>query len=453
MTMKKFIYSIALLSFLYACSSKQNTETVAEPSQWWNDATIYEINTRQFSPQGTFAEVEKQLPRLKDMGVDILWFMPVQPIGQLNRKGSLGSYYSISDYTSINPEFGTMDDFKRLVNKAHELGMKVILDWVANHTSWDAKWINNEGWYSLDSTGRKYSPYDWSDVVELNYDNPQMRAEMISDMKFWVTSAGIDGFRADMAHEVPTDFWEAASDSLKAIRPDIFMLAESENPDLMSKAFDMNYAWELHHLMNALAKNEVKADSLWRFYEKKNSQFSKEDIQMIFTSNHDENTWAGTEFERMGDAAPSFAALTYVLPGMPLIYNGQEAGFNRRLAFFEKDSIDWAKSQLDKYSALYRNLDELRKGNKAIWSGIDGGDLVKVENNVPDKIFSFVRSKDKDQVVGVFNFSPQMVDVTLQSRNIEGEYNLFGSNNRAKISVNDPIVLPPYGYAIYYRNK
>lgn len=174
---------------------------------------------------------------------------------------------------------------------------------------------------------------------------------------------------------------------------------------------------------------------------------------MIFTSNHDENTWAGTEFERMGDAAPSFAALTYVLPGMPLIYNGQEAGFNRRLAFFEKDSIDWAKSQLDKYSALYRNLDELRKGNKAIWSGIDGGDLVKVENNVPDKIFSFVRSKDKDQVVGVFNFSPQMVDVTLQSRNIEGEYNLFGSNNRAKISVNDPIVLPPYGYAIYYRNK
>ncbi|MGL5919709.1 MAG: alpha-amylase family glycosyl hydrolase, partial [Bacteroidales bacterium] len=267
--MRKVLCSIALFSFLYACSSQSHKEDVAEPSQWWNDATIYEINTRQFSPQGTFAEVEKQLPRLKDMGVDILWFMPVQPIGVLNRKGSLGSYYSISDYTAVNPEFGTMDDFKRLVSKAHELGMKVILDWVANHTSWDAKWINNEGWYSLDSTGRKYSPYDWSDVVELNYDNSQMKSEMIRDMKYWVNAANIDGFRADMAHEVPTSFWEAASDSLKAVRSDLFMLAESENPDLMSKAFDMNYAWELHHIMNALAKNQIKADSLWRFYDKK----------------------------------------------------------------------------------------------------------------------------------------------------------------------------------------
>lgn len=451
--MRKILSSIALFTFLYACTSQSHKTDVSEPSQWWNDATIYEINTRQFSPQGTFAEVEKQLPRLKDMGVDILWFMPVQPIGILNRKGSLGSYYSISDYTAVNPEFGTMDDFKRLVNKAHELGMKVILDWVANHTSWDAKWINNEGWYSLDSTGKKYSPYDWSDVVELNYDNTQMRSEMIRDMKYWINTANIDGFRTDMAHEVPTSFWNAASDSLKAVRPDLFMLAESENPDLMSKAFDMNYAWELHHIMNALAKNQIKADSLWRFYDKKNQQFEKDDIQMIFTSNHDENSWAGTEFERMGDAAPAFAALTYVLPGMPLIYNGQEAGFNRRLAFFEKDSIDWAKAQLDKYSALYRNLNALRKNNKALWSGVDGGSFERVNNNMPDKVFSFVREQGLNQVVGVFNFTPQMVEVILENVNLEGEFNMFGSDKKANIKENEPVVLPPYGYAVYYRNK
>lgn len=452
--MKKLLSSIALFSVLISCTSKQDTgKSAVEPSQWWSDATIYEINTRQFSPQGTFSEVEKQLPRLKDMGVDILWFMPIQPIGQLNRKGSLGSYYSIADYTAVNPEFGTMDDFKKLVDKAHQLDMKVILDWVANHTSWDAKWINNDGWYSLDSTGKKYSPYDWSDVVELNYDNSAMRNEMINEMKYWIVNAGIDGFRADMAHEVPTSFWNAASDSLKALKPDIFMLAESENPDLMNKAFDMNYAWELHHLMNALAKSEVKADSLWRFYEKKNIQFQKKDIQMIFTSNHDENSWAGTEFERMGDAAPAFAALTYVLPGMPLIYNGQESGFNRRLAFFDKDSIDWIQTKLDQYSALYRNLNDLRKNNQALWSGEDGGDLVRVNNTMPDQVFSFKREKGDDCVVGVFNFTDTMVDVKLNDESLKGEYNTFGSDADIKLAANESIVLPPYGYAIFYRNK
>lgn len=452
--MRKILSGFVLLFLLASCVSKSSEhKESAEPSQWWNDATIYEVNTRQFSPQGTFSEVEKQLPRLKEMGVDILWFMPVQPIGELNRKGSLGSYYSISDYTAVNPEFGTIQDFRRLVDKAHQLDMKVILDWVANHTSWDAKWINNEGWYSLDSMGNKYSPYDWSDVVELNYDNPRMRDEMINEMKFWIKNVGVDGFRADMAHEVPTSFWNAASDSLRALNPDIFMLAESENPDLMNKAFDMNYAWELHHLMNALAKSEVKADSLWSFYEKKYLQFPNNEIQMNFTSNHDENSWAGTEFERMGDAAPAFAALTYVLPGMPLIYNGQEAGFNRRLAFFEKDSIDWSQSKLDQYSALYRNLNSLRKDNKALWSGADGGKLVRVNNNLPDQVFSFKREKGDDCVIGVFNFTDTMVDVKLDDKSINGEYNTFGSEADMKLNVEESVTLPPYGYAIFYRNK
>ncbi|MGL5317779.1 MAG: alpha-amylase family glycosyl hydrolase [Bacteroidales bacterium] len=450
--MRNIVSGIAFLLFVYACTTQSHERNRTEPSKWWSNSTIYEVNTRQFSPKGTFAEVEKQLPRLKELGVDILWFMPVQPIGKLKRKGTLGSYYSIADYTGVNPEFGTIEDFKRLVSKAHELGMKVILDWVANHTSWDAKWINNPSWYSLDSLGKKHSPYDWTDVVKLNYKNDQMKSQMIEDMKYWVKTTNIDGFRADVAHEVPTAFWEAATDSLRALKSDLFMLAESEAPDLLTKSFDMCYAWEQHHIMNALAKNKIQADSLWRFYDKIQEKYEKDDIQMLFTSNHDENSWAGTEFERMGDAAPAFATLTYMLPGMPLIYNGQEAGFKRRLSFFEKDSIDWNASQLTKYSSFYRTLNAFRKENCALWSGEDGGSLDRIDNTMPDKVFSFKREKNNNRVVGVFNTSPKLVEVLLNDPSLEGEYNLLGNQRNTKINVNEPIVLPPYGYAVYYRN-
>lgn len=446
--MNKIVGSLFISLFLFAaCKQKAEEPINVKPVDWWNDATIYEINTRQFSPSGSFEEVKKQLPRLKEMGVDILWFMPVQPIGELQRKGSLGSYYSIQDYTAINPEFGNLNDFKELVAEAHNQGMKVILDWVANHTSWDAKWINNDGWYSLDSTGNKYSPYDWSDVVELNYDNPQMRDEMIKSMRFWVDSVHIDGFRADMAHEVPTDFWNQASDSLHKYYPDIFLLAESENPDLMEKAFNMNYAWELHHLLNALAQGKASADSLWTFYDKKNKEFTKQDIQMIFTSNHDENSWAGTEFERMGASAPMFAALTYLLPGMPLIYNGQEAGFNRRLAFFEKDSIDWDNSS--QFTAMYRHLNKLRKDNPALWSGLDGGTFEEVKNSNPKAILSFKRVRGRNVVYGVFNLTGSNQKVEITDTQMEGTFNVFGSTDVIDLNKNLELSLAPYEYKIY----
>lgn len=446
--MNKILGSIFCSCFLLAsCHQKSNDPISVQPVDWWNDATVYEINTRQFSPEGSFEQVRKQLPRLKEMGVDILWFMPVQPIGSENRKGSLGSYYSIQDYTGVNPEFGNIADFKRLVDEAHNQGMKVILDWVANHTSWDAKWINNEGWYSLDSTGNKYSPYDWSDVVELNYDNPQMRSEMIQSMKYWMDSVQIDGFRADMAHEVPTDFWNQATDTLRNYYPNIFMLAESENPDLMDKAFNMNYAWELHHLLNSLAKGEASADSVWTFYNKKNKEFTKQDIQMIFTSNHDENSWAGTEFERMGAAAPTFAALTYLLPGMPLIYNGQEAGFNRRLAFFEKDSVDWNTSS--QFAMMYKHLNALRKENPALWSGLDGGTFEEVSNSNTKNILSFKRVRGRNVVFAVFNLSDRTQKVNLSDEQMVGDFNEFGTSDQVKLNKELQLDLAPYEYKIY----
>ncbi|MGL4805102.1 MAG: alpha-amylase family glycosyl hydrolase [Bacteroidales bacterium] len=446
--MNKIISTLFCSFFLLASCHQKTTDTVSvKPIDWWNDATIYEINTRQFSSSGSFEEVRKQLPRLKEMGVDILWFMPVQPIGSKNRKGSLGSYYSIQDYTAINPEFGSMDDFKQLVDDAHKQGMKVILDWVANHTSWDAKWINNEGWYSLDSLGNKYSPYDWSDVVELNYDNAKMRNEMIQSMKYWMDSVHIDGFRADMAHEVPTDFWNEASDSLRKYYPNIFMLAESENSDLMKKAFNMNYAWELHHLLNSLAKGEASADSVWSFYNKKNKEFSKQDIQMIFTSNHDENSWAGTEFERMGAAAPTFAALTYLLPGMPLIYNGQETGFNRRLAFFEKDSIDWNTS--NQFGTMYKHLNVLRKDNPALWSGLDGGTFEEIVNSNPKNILSFKRIRGRNSVIAVFNLSDKPQTVLVSDEQLKGSFSEFGTSENVTLNKELRLNLAPYEYKIY----
>lgn len=445
--MKKRILFAASVALLMASSCQSPQQTTPQPEKWWSNATVYEVNTRQFSASGKLTEVEKALPRLKELGVDILWMMPVQPVGALQRKGSLGSYYSIQDYRAINPEFGTMEEFKSLVNRAHELGMKVILDWVANHTSWDAKWMNNEAWYAKDSLGKMYAPYDWTDVAELNYDDATMRQEMLDAMKFWLTETNIDGFRCDMAHEVPTDFWTATNDSLKALKPDIFLLGETEHPDLTKTGgFHANYAWELHHLFNNLATGKADAPALWNLIQKKGFEFGQNEIQLNFITNHDENSWAGTEFERMGDAVNQMAALSFVLPGMPLIYNGQEAGFNRRLAFFEKDSIDW-KSLAD-YTPLYQKLDKLRNDNPALWSGNEGGAIQPIDNNQPTVVFSFKRTKSDNSIIALFNFSNSSVEVTLNDVALEGEFTQFGDGN--KVHTQElTLTLPAHGYAIY----
>ena len=317
--MKKLIIAALGVLALVSCAPKQPINGVH--TSWAYDATIYELNTRQLTEEGTFAAAEALLPEIKESGVDIIWIMPIQPIGELTRKGTLGSYYSIIDYCAFNPEFGTRADFEKFLATAHKLGMKVILDWVANHTAPDSEWTKNDGWHYRDSLGNLMVQYDWTDISKLNYDNQDMRAAMKQAMHWWMDTIGIDGFRCDVAGEVPTDFWNDAMAEIRAKHPDMFTLAEDEAKaqELTETAFDMYYGWELHHLMNGVAQGNKTVEDLWGYFAKVDTTIRKEAIRMNFTSNHDENSWNGTEFERMGDATDLFAAFTYVAPGMPMI--------------------------------------------------------------------------------------------------------------------------------------
>ena len=453
--MKKISILLFAALLLFACKTNDTTEVTTTDSgqhtDWVYDATIYEVNVRQYTTEGTFSAFQQHLPRLKELGVDILWFMPIQTIGEVERKGSLGSYYSIQNYTEVNSEFGTIEDFKTVVDKAHAAGMKVILDWVANHTSRDAVWLEKKDWYVTNSDGKIVAPYDWSDVAKLNYDNEDMRRAMLESMLWWVRETGIDGFRCDVANEVPTDFWITATDSLKRLKPDIFMLAEAEEPELNQQAFDAYYAWGFHHKMNMVAKGEGNVDSLRASLNKMITRFDDRAIPMYFTSNHDENSWNGTEFERMGDAVPTFAALTYVLPGMPLIYNGQEVGFNRRLEFFEKDNIDWPSAESVHWlTDLYEHLNALKESNPALFAQEKGGEMVEIANNMPQKVWSFKRVKGENEVHCVFNFSDEEVWV-------EFEDGVSGTSFR-EFNIDEPSVgiramkLKPWEFKLYYKN-
>lgn len=309
--MKKLLLSLFAAAVLMSCGGKKSTAILESNPDWAINGTIYELNIRQITPEGTFKAATAQLERLKELGIDIIWVMPVQPIGVKERKGSLGSYYAISDYTGFNPEFGTRADFQEFIDRAHDLGIKVILDWVGNHTSPDHPWTQKKGWHERDSIGNLVVQYDWTDIAALNYDNADMRQEMIKSMKFWLDSINIDGFRCDVAMEVPTDFWEAAVVELKKSKPNLFMLAEAEQLDLTNKAFDMHYGWKIHHVMNSLAQEKIGVDSLWSYFKYKDAEYPKRAYPMVFTSNHDENSWNGTEFERMGkEGAEIMAAFT-----------------------------------------------------------------------------------------------------------------------------------------------
>ena len=452
--MKKISILLFAAILLFACKTNDSTEHATIVSghhaEWVYDATIYEVNVRQYTTDGTFSAFEQHIPRLQELGVDILWFMPIQTIGEVERKGTLGSYYSIQNYTEVNSEFGTLEDFKSVVNKAHALGMKVILDWVANHSSRDAVWLENDDWYVTDSLGNIVAPYDWSDVAKLNYENDDMRHAMIQSMLWWVREADIDGFRCDVANEVPTDFWERATDSLKALKPDIFMLAEAEEPGLNIKAFDAYYAWDFHHKMNMVAQGDGNVDSLRASLNKMNTRFDDRAIPMYFTSNHDENSWNGTEFERMGSATSTFAALSYVLPGMPLIYNGQEVGFNRRLEFFEKDNIDWPSDSKHELTKLYEQLNALKKLNPALFTQEKGGEMVEVSNNMPENVWSFKRVKDENEVHCIFNFSDEDVIVAFDEA-IAGE-DFIEFHNAATSSAIESVPLKAWEYKLFYKN-
>ena len=447
--MKQIFFAALALLALVSCAPKQPCD--ARHTCWAYDATIYELNTRQATPEGTFAAAEALLPELKESGVDIIWIMPIQPIGVLERKGTLGSYYAISNYCAFNPEFGTRADFESFLAKAHELGMKVILDWVANHTAPDSEWTKNDGWHYRDSLGNLMVQYDWTDISKLNYDNQDMRAAMKQAMHWWMDSIGIDGFRCDVAGEVPTDFWNDAMAEIRAKHPKMFTLAEDEDKaqELTETAFDMYYGWTLHHLMNDVAQGSKTVEDLWSYFAKVDTTLRKEAIRMNFTSNHDENSWNGTEFERMGDATDLFAAFTYVVPGMPMIYTGQMSGNHHRLEFFEKDLIDRVENAPQK--ALYKGLNDLRANNRALWSNEKGAPMVRIAAD-NDKVFACVRTKScpkhgDNTVIAIMNMSAEPQTVTLDLTNLAGEYNCI-CDKKMMIEATQTLELTPWKYII-----
>ena len=447
--MKK-ITLIAMFAALLAGCGQARRNDAAEVSQDKYNSVVYELNIRQATPEGTFAAAERYLPELKKMGVDIVWLMPIHPIGVDGRKGSLGSYYSISDYEAVNPEFGDIESFDRFVAAAHDLGLKVIIDWVANHTSRDAKWWKegHEDWYVLDEeSGLPIVQYDWTDIAKLDYANADMREAMTSAMLFWI-GRGVDGFRCDVAYEVPIDFWQQAFARIREAAPDVYLLAEGEKTFLHDSAFDTTYGWDLHHLMNAIARGEKSAADLRAYVESDAAAYPAPAMRLMFTSNHDENSWSGSEFERMGDAAATFAALTFVLPqGQPLIYTGQEIGLDRRLEFFEKDTVDGLTDPQcgAGWRELYTDLCRLRHTNAALSAGEDIAPMVYMEG-APEDVMAFTREKDGRAVFCLFNLSaePQTVVVT---DSVAGGYKTLTGGEYA-LTADSSILLAPWQWMI-----
>lgn len=400
----------------------EGSSTVTHPA-WVRSANIYEVNIRQYTPEGTCRAFEKHLPRLRRMGVDILWIMPVNPISKKLHKGTLGSYYAVSDYTAVNPKFGNLDDFKHMVDTAHRLGFKVILDWVANHTGWDNVWVTQHpDWYKRNAAGEiegyRYTDLSdghqevWADVIGLDYTKPAVRKGMIAAMSWWVRMTGIDGFRCDVAWTLPTDFWNEARAALDRIKP-VFMLAEADTPEMHSRAFDMTYDWALYKVLVKVAKGEADARDLARLYTAPPRRYPPGAYRMTFTSNHDENSWKGSDRELYGDAADAVAILAATLPGMPLIYSGQEASLDKRLAFFDKDRIDWATYRR---AALYTELLALKRRHPALTNAMVPGNLELIETGNA-KILAFKRVAGRDRVTVIVNLSGMPATVDLPGAN------------------------------------
>ena len=444
---------IVLLSVLLL-SCKMEQKQISRPSavvhpEWSRNAVIYEVNIRQYTVEGTFKAFEQHIPRLKEMGVDILWLMPVNPIGIKNRKGSLGSYYSIRDYMAVNPEYGTMDDFKGLVRTAHDNGMKVIIDWVANHSAWDNPLVTEHPeWYVKDSAGNIVAPVaDWTDVADLDYNQPGLREYMTNALVFWVKEADIDGYRCDVAGMVPVDFWNKAVPEIRKVKP-VFMLAEWETPEMHDTAFDMTYGWEMFKVMKGIFKGQQTADRIDSILTDDAAIYNPDAYRMRFTSNHDENSWNGTDTETFGDAAQTFAALSFVLPGMPLIYSGQEAGLNKKLSFFDKDTINWGEG---KFVSFYTTLIRMRTDNKALFSGTAGGELVKIRTGDDTRIYAFTREKEGNVVMGIFNLSPTPAEVKLTEIETTGDFEEVFTKELVRLGEKSVLTLKPWEYRIYVK--
>ena len=452
----KHLVQVALAVLLGVASRSGAQPAVVTHPKWTRNAVIYEVNVRQYTPEGTFAALDRKLPHMDSLGVDILWLMPVQPIGKKNRKGPLGSYYSISNYAAINPEFGSAADLREFITDAHRHGKKVVLDWVANHTSFDHVWIaRHPDWYvhradgsisnARDNEGHET---DWTDVAELNYDSPGMRRAMIADMRWWLDSMRIDGFRCDVAGGVPMDFWRTARRELAAVRPDLFMLAEAEGPEYYT-AFDATYGWEFHHLLNDIAQGKRPTTEIDVYLDRQRRTFPPDAYRMYFTSNHDENSWSGSEFERMGaNHMPAFILAATSQESMLLIYTGQEASMSKRLRFFEKDTVDWRGSSLMRF---YRSVVDLRHANAALRSGAAGGEQAKLHTDGGSRVYAFTRTRGGNTVLVAVNFGDAPARVSYKGLSRPGPYTDWFSKTRLNLAALGALEIPAHGYRVIVR--
>jgi glycosidase len=456
MQLRKLLILLTIYSLLTSIAFAQNQyEPVpyvkVKHPEWARKAVMYQINTRHFTKEGTFRAAERHFPRLKDLGVDILWIMPIHEIGVKNRKGTLGSPYSVRDYYSVNPEFGTLADFKHFVNEAHRQGFRVILDWVANHTAWDNPLVTEHPeWYDKDWKGdfRPTPWWDWSDIINLNYASPALRKYMTEAMKYWVREADVDGYRCDVAGFVPVEFWNNARKELDQLKP-VFMLAEWESRDLHEYAFDMTYAWTWYEKMEQVAQGKAKdLGGLFVYYSWNESSFPKDAIRMVGVSNHDKNAWEGTEFELFGKGLPAAMVLSVVGEGMPMVYNGQEAGNTKRLKFFEKDEIVWKSHP---HGALYKKLFALKKSNSTLLNWGHNATMTLVPNSKPDKVFSFVRRNARDKIFVVMNFSDLPNAVTFKETLYHGEYTEYFTNVKSTMDEKTRLVLKPWSYHVFVK--
>lgn len=455
--MKNVFFFFLSLIILTACqnNTKSNnvssnptdkTEKLSFPEKLAG-STIYEVNIRQFTPEGTISEFSDHLPRLKELGVDVLWLMPIHPISETNRKGTLGSYYAPKDYESVNPEFGTIDDFKNLLNKAHEMGFYLILDWVPNHTGRDHPWITEHPeYYVRDENGEvtyeSMSPEDvWWDTALLDNSNPDTRKAMIDAMRFWV-ELGVDGFRLDhgCGDKIPLYLWEEARAELDPIR-DLFWLAECGHETFI---LDGSYADQFEVVMRNVATGEKPGNALMQWIEEDMFKYGRTAYRMTYTSNHDLNSWVGTTFERFGEGHKAFSALVFTAYGFPLILSGQEVGLSKRLEFFERDPINWTDSL--GLQPFYKSLVSLKKENPAIWAGDTGGFPITIVDN--ENVVVFVREVEGNSVIGIFNLSKETQTVEINNDRVFGSYSDYFTGRAYEIN-SQPLTLKPWEYLVF----
>lgn len=449
--MKKVFLLLLVPAFIISCKSKApKTETttqtaVAAHPEWIMQGNIYEVNVRQYTPEGTFNAFAHHLDRLKDMGVQTVWFMPINPISKVDRKGTLGSYYAVADYTAINPEYGTMDDWKKLVTIIHEKGMKVLIDWVPNHTGADHPWLTTHpDFFVKDSTGKAATMFDWTDTRVLDFKNTEVQDSMIAAMKYWVTQTGIDGYRVDVAWNVPGEFWKKCIPQLKAVKNDMFFLAEGDKPYLMTSGFDAYYPWEMFHMMVKVAAGERPAFALDSVKAKYDTIYPKEAIPMYFTSNHDENSWNKSDYGTFpGIVHAPFAVFSQTMGGtVPLVYSGQEEPLLRPLKFFEKDPIVFGKFERAKF---YKSLQDLRKKNPALAADAS---FRKVNLGNDTTVYAYVREKGNHKILVILNLTKKEQDIKITDKSLQSvAYNIFtGVNEQLNEKRRS---LPPWSYYVY----